>query len=149
MKISIPLLVFLTIACLEASGQKADSVKYKSLEPYDFHLTWLKTDKAMLIDVREFFEYKKSRIKDAVNIPSSGNLELACDTLEKELSLFLYCTTDFRSKRVAEKFGVMGFAKVYDLEGGIRAWKKDGFPVEKKRLKGSKAQARNGKTAKK
>jgi rhodanese-related sulfurtransferase len=133
MKISITLLVFFTIVCMDASSKKADSLKFKTLEPYDFHLIWLKSDKAMLIDVREYFEYKKSRIKDAVNIPSSGNLEFAGDTLDKELSLFLYCTTDFRSKRVAEKFGVMGFAGVYDLAGGIRAWKKDGFPIERKK----------------
>ena len=143
MKLSLPLIVFLTVLCLETSAQSADSVKYISVEPYDFHLAWLKTDKALLIDVREFFEYKRSRIKDAVNIPSSGNLEFAGDTLEKDLSLFLYCTTDFRSKRVSEKFSRMGFAKVYDLEGGIKAWKRDGFPVEGRR-KGTKAQRRNG-----
>lgn len=135
MKFSIPLLVLLTVLRLELSAQSADSVKYISLEPYDFHLAWLRDDTAMLIDVREFFEYKRSRIKDAVNIPSSGNLDFAGDTLKKELSLFLYCTTDFRSKRVAEKFGVMGFANVYDLQGGIRAWRKDGFPVERKKMR--------------
>jgi rhodanese-related sulfurtransferase len=138
MKISLPLIVLLSVLCLELTGQSADSVKYISLEPYDFHLTWLKTDKALLIDVREFFEYKKSRIKDAINIPSSANMEFACDTLDKELSLFLYCTSGFRSKRVAEKFGEMGFAGIFNLEGGIKAWTEEGFPVEKKRLKGTR-----------
>ena len=133
MKLSVSLLILLTVLCLGLSAQSADSVKYISLEPYDFHLTWLKTDKALLIDVREFFEYKKSRIKAAVNIPSSGNLEFAGDTLNKELSIFVYCTSGFRSKRVAEKFGGMGFVRVYNLEGGIKAWKSDGFPVEKKK----------------
>ena len=135
MKISLPLIVLLTVLCLELTGQSADSVKYISLEPYYFHLNWLKTDKALLIDVREFFEYKKSRIKDAVNIPSSGNIEFAGDTLDKELSLFLYCTSGFRSKRVAEKFGVMGFAGIFNLEGGFKAWKEEGFTVERKKVR--------------
>ena len=142
MKTSLPLIVLLTVLCQELSGQSADSVKYVSQEPYDFHLTWLKTDKALLIDVREFFEYKKSRIKDAVNIPSSGNLEFAGDTLDKELSLFLYCTSGFRSKRVAEKFGVMDFARVYNLEGGFKAWKRDEFPVERKKKRRGEGEKR-------
>lgn len=145
MKLSIPLLVFLTVVCLESLGQPAESLKYKSLEPYDFHLTYLKDDKAVLIDVREFFEYKKSRIKDAINIPSSGNLEFAADTFEKDKSLFLYCTTDYRSKRVAAKFSEKKFVNVYNLEGGIKAWKNDGFPVDRKRLKGTEAQRLKGK----
>lgn len=135
MKLSIHLLAFFTLVCLEAASQSADSSKYKSLEPYDFHLTYLKDEKAVLIDVREFFEYKKSRIKDAINIPSSVNMKIAADTLGKDRSLFLYCTTGYRSKRAADKFIQMGFEIVYSLDGGIKAWKQDEFPVEKKRLK--------------
>lgn len=129
------LIIFIIVCLTFVSAQQSDSVKYISLEPYDFHLTCLKDDKAVLIDVREFFEYKKSRIKDAINIPSTGNLEFAVDTLAKDKSLFLYCTTGYRSKRVAEKYCKMGFAIIYNLEGGIMAWKKDGFPVERKKVK--------------
>jgi rhodanese-related sulfurtransferase len=135
MKKALPFVVVILSFCLESSGQPADSIKYKSLEPYDFHLAYLKDDKAILIDVREFFEYKKSRIKDALNIPSSGNIDFAADTIGKDKSLFLYCTTDYRSKRVAEKLAEKGFASVFSLEGGIKAWKKDGFQVERKKLR--------------
>ena len=135
MKISIPLLILLTVLSLELSAQSADSVKFISLEPYDFHLAWLRDDTAMLIDVREFFEYKRSRIKDAVLIPSSGNLDFAADTLDKNLALFLYCTTDYRSIRMGREFAEKGFRVVYNLEGGIRAWRRDGFPVERKKMR--------------
>ncbi len=92
----------LTLATIK--GQVPDSVKFKSLQPYYFHLNYLKEDTALLIDVREFFEYRGSRLKDAVNIPSSGNLEFSADTIDKECALFLYCTTDYRSIRVARFF---------------------------------------------
>ncbi len=121
--------------CDLAAGQAKDSVNYKNLEPYDFHLTWLKADMGMLIDVREPMEYKKNRIKDAVNLPSSGNLERAADTIDRESALFVYCTTGYRSKRAAQMLTEKGFGKVINLDGGISAWKKDGFPVDKKRLK--------------
>jgi rhodanese-related sulfurtransferase len=144
MKPAFIISAILLFACIETAGQTSDSVKYINLEPYDFHLNYLRDDTAMLIDVREFFEYKRSRIKDAVLISSSGNLDFAADTLDKNLALFLYCTTDYRSLRVAAKFAEKGFRKVYNLEGGIKAWRKDGFPMERHRLKGSKAQWRGG-----
>ncbi len=116
-------------------AQAPDSSRYLSLEPYDFHLRYLRSDSALLIDVREFFEYKGNRIKGALNIPSSGNTEFSADTTDKNLSLFFYCSTGFRSKRVAELFFDKGFRKLYNLEGGIVAWKRDGFPVEKGKVR--------------
>lgn len=129
--ISLLILIF----CSALSAQVPDSLKYKSLLPYDFHLAYLKADKAILIDVREFFEYKKSRLRDAVNIPSSGNMDFAADTLNKESALFFYCTSGFRSKRITVKFYDKGFRKLYSLNGGITAWKKDDMPVDRKRKK--------------
>ena len=132
-RIIITYLVALT--SFSAFSQSPDSVKFRSLEPYDFHLQYLREEPALLIDVREFFEFRGKRIKGAVNIPSSGNLDFAADTLSKDLALFLYCTTDYRSIRVAEKFSNSGFRKIYNLEGGIVQWRKDGFPVEKRKVR--------------
>jgi rhodanese-related sulfurtransferase len=128
--------IFLLIFFATAYSQKVDTVKYQSLEPYDFHLEYLKADSAMLVDVREPFEFRGRRIKDAVNMPSSGDLDFAADTIDKNYAMFFYCTTDYRSKRVAEIFAEKGFSKVYSLDGGIVAWKKDGFPVIRRKKKG-------------
>lgn len=127
-------LVFL-ILCTLLKGQVPDSLKYTLLRPNEFQQAYNNEEKSLLVDVREFFEYKKSRLNNSVNIPSSGNLEFASDTLNKENPLFLYCTSGFRSRRVAKYFYDKGFLKVYSLDGGINAWKKDGLPVEKKRLR--------------
>jgi len=144
MKISVYLLVFIAVVCLESSGQTADSVKYKSLKPHDFNLAYLKDSNAVLIDVREYFECKKSRIKDATNIPSSGNIDIAADTINKDIPLYIYCTSGYRAKKVCARLAEKGFTKLYNLEGGINAWKEEGLPVEKKRLKGTRAQRRKG-----
>jgi rhodanese-related sulfurtransferase len=135
MKTTFHILVFLLVISDTMSGQDNDSAKFKSLPPYDFHMAYLREDKALLIDVREFFEYRKSRITDAINIPSSGNLDFAADTLNKQCALFLYCTSGFRSKRVAGFFYGKGFSKLYSLDGGIVAWRKESMPVVKKRIK--------------
>ena len=126
--------LFLTMVLI-TGAQSPDSVKYKSLDPYYFHLQYLKEDPALLIDVRQFFEYRRNRIKDAINISSSRDLLLAADTISGETAFFLYCSTDFRSRAAAELLYKKGFRKLYNLEGGIVAWKKDGFPVEKGKVK--------------
>ena len=125
-------LVLLFLACLiQLEAQVADSLKYISLEPYDFHLQYLKTDSSILIDVREPFEFRRNRIRGSVNIPASGNLDKVADTLNKETPLFIYCTSGFRSSNAAVKLYDKGFRKLYNLEGGIVAWRKEGMPVVK------------------
>ena len=116
-------------------AQIPDSVKYQSLDPYYFHLRYITDSNSILIDVREFFEFRHARIKGAVNVPSSGNLELTSDTIRKNSSLFLYCYSGTRSRKAADFFCKKGFLNVYDLEGGIIQWRRDNMPVEKKRIK--------------
>lgn len=135
MKICFIILLSFFIAGGRAVAQPSDTLKYKSLPPLEFQAAFQKAEKPLMIDVREFFEYKKSRLKDAINIPSSGNLEIASDTIDKNSDLFFYCTSGFRSKRVAKFFGERGFSKLYSLDGGITGWRKTELPVVKKRLR--------------
>ncbi len=130
----ITLASFLLI-CNLLAGQVPDTLKFISLAPADFQKTFKSESNPVLIDVREFFEYKKSRLENAVNIPSSGNLEITADTLSKASSLFLYCTSGFRSKKVARYLHDKGFLKLYSLDGGITAWKKAGLPVNRKKIR--------------
>jgi rhodanese-related sulfurtransferase len=118
-----------------STGQNADSLKFRSVSPADFIAAYQKSQKALIVDVREFFEYKKSRLKDAVNIPSSGNLSAVADTLDRSTDYFFYCTSGFRSKRVARFFSGKGFLHVYSLDGGIAEWKKEKLPVDRKKVK--------------
>jgi thioredoxin 1 len=129
------IVLYLLILCGPAEGQVPDSIKYVSLLPNNFQVEYRNNEKALLIDVREFFEFRKTRLYNAVNIPSSGDLSLPADTINKECPLFLYCTSGFRSKRVARFFYENGFRDLYSLEGGIVAWKKDRMPVDRKRVK--------------
>lgn len=131
-------ILFLSILFLTGNlvrAQEADTLKFVSAPPEEFRLAMSNEKNSLLVDVREFFEYKKSRIRNAVSIPAAGNLELASDTLDKSRPLFLYCTSGFRSKRVARYFTEHGFPRVWSLDGGITAWKKEGYPVDRRRMK--------------
>jgi len=140
MKFFTGFLFLLIVLPRSLNGQIPDSIKYQSLEPHDFQLQYLMTDSSILIDVREPFEFKGNRISNALNIPSSGNLERVADTLKREYSYFLYCTGGYRSSRVAATLYSKGFRKLFNLEGGIVGWKKKGMPVVKgkgRRAKGA------------
>jgi rhodanese-related sulfurtransferase len=115
-----------------------DSLQFKSIPPVVFRSEYLNSDNALLIDVREYFEFKKSRLQDAVNIPSTNNFEIPADTIDKDSDLFFYCSSGFRSKKIARLFYEKGFTHLYSLDGGINTWKKEDLPVDKKRLRKKK-----------
>lgn len=121
--------------CSLVTGQLNDTAKVKIIAPAEFQKSFQGEGNPIIIDVREFFEFRKSRLKSAVNIPSSGNFEISADTIDKKFALYFYCTSGFRSKRVGKYFAGKGFEKVYSLEGGIAAWRKEHFPVDRSRLK--------------
>jgi rhodanese-related sulfurtransferase len=138
MEKTILITIILLILCTAVLSQSADSAKFQSLDPYDFQMQYLREDSALLIDVREFFEYRKSRIKGALFLPSSEGFDIAADTLDKRLSLFCYCYSGGRSRKALLFFYDKGFRKLYNLDGGITAWKQDGFPVDKKKIRRNK-----------
>jgi rhodanese-related sulfurtransferase len=132
---SIIVLLLILAPLFTIQGQVADSVSFHSLPPDKFSAAIEKSNTKVLVDVREFFEYKKSRIPGALNMPSSGNIDKATDTIPKNCDLFLYCTSGFRSKRVAKTLCAKGFENVYSLEGGINGWKKAGMTISRKRIR--------------
>ncbi|MBK7712263.1 MAG: rhodanese-like domain-containing protein [Bacteroidales bacterium] len=117
MKIRLIILLCLFLVSNVIRAQVHDSLKYISVGPAGFQEALHGDDKPLLIDVRNFW-VQKSRIDNAVNIPSSANLDNYADTLNKDYTLFLYCTSGFRSKRVAKHFYDRGFLKLYSLDGG-------------------------------
>ena len=134
MKTCQAILLLLFFNCI-ASGQNTDSVKYVNLPPSEFKQLLEAETNGFFADIREGFEYRRSRIKGSINMPSSGNIDLATDTINKSRPIFLYCTTNVRGRRVATKFTDKGFERVYCLDGGIRAWENEGYPIDDSRVR--------------
>ena len=75
-----------------------------------------------LLDVRQPSEYEESHIPGAVFIPMP-DLPGSLDKLDTDRSTIVYCAIGGRS-RTATKFLLnQGFKDVYNLTGGIKAWK--------------------------
>ena len=87
---------------------------------------------AVLLDVREQKEFAGGRLPNAVHIPLS-ELRNRGSELAKLTSrpVVAYCERGQRSRAAGGVLAGLGFADVYHLSGGFRAWKDAGLPVEK------------------
>ena len=89
-----------------------------------------KGEKLLLLDVREESEFAKDHIPGAIHL-SKGvierDIELAVPDLATEI--ILYCGGGFRSALSAENLARMGYSNVISMDGGIRVWRENGFPL--------------------
>jgi rhodanese-related sulfurtransferase len=49
---------------------------------------------------------------------------------DKQAEIILYCGGGFRSALAADSLRRMGYANVVSMDGGIRAWREAGYPME-------------------
>ena len=82
---------------------------------------------AIILDVRTAEEFEASRIPKSVNI-DFYNPEIfmqGIGKLNKGKSYYIYCRTGVRSANSCHLMKELGFAKTYNLIGGIVEWKGD------------------------
>ena len=84
------------------------------------------------IDVREDNEWVNDHAKGAVHL-GRGILERDIETVipDKRAEIVLYCGGGFRSALAADNLRKMGYTNVASMDGGIRAWREAGYPIEK------------------
>lgn len=80
-----------------------------------------------LIDVRETFEYEMSNL-NGLNIPLAGLL-LEADQISKDKPVIMQCRSGARSAAAVNQLEQqLGFTNLYNLKGGILAWKAEFEP---------------------
>ena len=104
-------------------------VREFSIEEYRERLA--RGERWELVDIREDREWEKSRIPGAIHL-SKGIIERDVEERfpDKSTPLVLQCGGGFRSVLAAENLQKMGYTNVVSLDGGIRAWRDRGLPVE-------------------
>ena len=87
---------------------------------------------ALVIDLRSKDSFDGGHIVDARNVPA-GELESQADSLKKwrEKAIITYCDTGTNGAAAARSLIKLGFAKVFNLQGGLNAWVKDNLPLAK------------------
>jgi rhodanese-related sulfurtransferase len=103
-----------TVSCVKAKLDRA--------EPFHF------------VDVREDNEYAQDHAAGAIHL-GKGVIERDIETVipNKQESIVLYCGGGYRSVLAADSIRQMGYTNVISMDGGIKAWRQAGFPMEKGR----------------
>ena len=89
--------------------------------------TWLADGAAVLIDVREPDEHARERIAGARLMPLS-RFEPA-GLADPGKILVFHCNSGNRTTQAAEQLRRAGKGEVYQLAGGLQAWRRAGLPV--------------------
>ncbi len=85
-----------------------------------------------LIDVLEDHEFWIDHAAGARHL-GKGIIERDIETVipDKQASIVLYCGGGYRSVLVADALQQMGYTNVISMDGGIKALRDAGFPLEK------------------
>jgi rhodanese-related sulfurtransferase len=124
--------LFLASFFLSCSGQ-TDQQAAGLLSPNDFEKMLQSNTNIQLVDVRTPQEYNSGYVKDAVNFNFNGpDFEKQIAQLDKNRPVMVYCAVGGRSGKSTARLQKLGFTQVYDLAGGMTAWKQAGKPVVQK-----------------
>ena len=122
--------MWLILLCGTLWSMETDSV-VKKLDPVAYQRAIAATEEPRIVDVRTDLEFADGHLPGAVRIGiEDEDFEKRLKALGLDQPLYLYCGSGFRSAKSAKRAAEFGFKKVLDLEGGIKAWKDAGLPVE-------------------
>jgi len=82
----------------------------------------------LLLDVRTDAEVARGVIAGASHIPLHL-LPNRYTELEPETVIVIYCQSGGRSAQACAWLGDQGFEKVFNLQGGITTWSREGLPL--------------------
>jgi rhodanese-related sulfurtransferase len=134
------ILFLMTLALMSNAAihaQTVDSLKYTVVTANEFQKGFEGNSNAVLIDSRDYKDYRKSRIPGAVNIiwPIPEKYFSGPEAPSKDKPLFIYCYAGNRSKKVSVIFYDHGYRNIYSLKGGFNGWRMSRMAVDRKRLK--------------
>jgi rhodanese-related sulfurtransferase len=87
-------------------------------------------EKFHLVDVREESEWAKDHLPAATHL-GKGIIERDIEQRipDAGAEIILYCGGGFRSALAADNLQKMGYQNVWSMDGGIRDWRKKGYPL--------------------
>ncbi len=82
-----------------------------------------------MVDVRETWEFARDHIPSATLTPLGQIISRPQDVIKFDNVIFV-CEVGQRSAVAAEMAAALGMQHVFNLEGGMQAWRTAGLPVE-------------------
>ncbi len=119
----VSLLLVFGITCQSQSGNE-------KLIPKAFYDKMQSISESVLIDVRSADEFNDGAIANAINMNyNDDQFESNIKKLDANKTYFVYCLSGGRSASAVAYMRDNGFKNVYELKGGIMAWKKNNLQV--------------------
>ncbi len=86
------------------------------------------------VDVREGEEFCDDHAAGAIHI-GKGVIERDIETAipNRQEPIVLYCGGGYRSILAADSLRQMGYTNVISMDGGMKAWRAAGYPIERGR----------------
>lgn len=122
------LILVLSFSCVQKHESQDNHIS--TVSPNVFKSKMLEIPNAVLVDVRTPKECASGMLENAQQINyHDTDFETKIKTLDKSKPVFVYCRLGGRSGKTALLLKEAGFNQIYDLNGGITAWKKQGLKV--------------------
>jgi rhodanese-related sulfurtransferase len=117
----------------ESQNAEAQSVSIREVGPAEAEKILSESTEIQLVDVRTRGEVDRGFIAGASHIDYMQweVFTAGVKNLDKSKPVMLYCKVGGRSHKAAQYLVENGFTEVYDLRGGIVAWKNEGKPLQK------------------
>lgn len=111
------------------AGQGEVAEAFRRLGPLDAK-AMVDRGEATVVDVREDWEWARDHIPNATHTPLGRILSRPQDAITGDNLVFV-CEVGQRSAVAAEMAAALGKQNVYNLEGGMTAWRREQLPVER------------------
>ena len=105
-----------------------------ALTASEFQKNILGADSIQLLDVRTPSEYYSGHIKNSLQADWTDKIEFnrRIEYIDKNKPVYVYCLSGGRSGAAAKEMRANGYTEVYELTGGINAWKAGNLPLDGK-----------------
>lgn len=126
-QLSTILLLAITIASCSNGQNKTDEniAENVNVEEFAKH-----AETAQVVDVRTPGEWSEGIMEGAIMFDFyEDDFQKNLESLDKEKPVAVYCKVGGRSGQAMSKLKDLGFKEVYNLDGGMDAWKSAGKPT--------------------
>lgn len=112
-----------------STEEQAFAEPFRRIQP-DEARALIESGNVTVVDVREPWEYEKDHIAGSKLIPLAKIISSPASQITQDHVIFV-CEVGQRSGVAAELAASLGYENLYNLEGGMSAWRQHGYPVEK------------------
>jgi rhodanese-related sulfurtransferase len=110
-----------------AADEQAYEEPFRRIQP-DEARALIDGGQVTVVDVREGWEYQKDHIAGAKHLPLARIISSPTQITTDHV--VFVCEVGQRSGVAAEVAASLGYENLYNLEGGMSAWRSHGYPVE-------------------